>query len=148
MKWNPAFYLEAKARQAIITAIPRLKQENSPTSPTAKLFVCWTTVETESDARSIANALIDENIAACVQIDGPIQSIYNWEGKRCSSTEYRLWIKVFEYRLETAWKRVQSLHSYDTPQWIEVEVAKVDEKYLNWVEEASNLRGFHQKEPI
>lgn len=78
-KWNPAFYLEAIARQAIITAIPRPKQEN---------------------------------------------------------------------RLEAARKRAQSLHSYDTPQWIEVEVAKVDEKYLNWVEEASNLCGFHQKEPI
>ncbi|MBT5167138.1 MAG: divalent-cation tolerance protein CutA [Opitutales bacterium] len=147
-KWDPAFYLEAIARQAIIAAIPRPKQEKRPTTPTANLFVCWTTVESEDDARSIANALIDERIAACVQIDGPIESIYNWEGKRCSSTEYRLSIKVLEDQLEATRKRVQNLHSYDTPQWIEVEVAKVKEKYLIWVQEASNFRCFHQKEPI
>jgi periplasmic divalent cation tolerance protein len=97
---------------------------------------------------TIANALVDEGLAACVQIDGPIESLYIWEGKRCQSTEYRLWIKVLETHLSAARERVKSLHSYETPQWIEVEAIKVDEKYLNWAKEASNLRGFQKPEPI
>ncbi len=92
--------------------------------------------------------MVDEGIAACVQIDGPIHSVYKWEGKRCASSEYRLWIKVLESQLEATRERVQKLHPYDIPQWIEIEAAKVDEKYLKWVQDASNLRGFQNLEPI
>ena len=147
-KWNLVFYLEANRRQAIIVFISRPKQESLPTPPREKLRICWTTVENEHDAQTIANALVDEGLAACVQIDGPIESLYIWEGKRCQSTEYRLWIKVLETHLSAARERVKSLHSYETPQWIEVEAIKVDEKYLNWAKEASNLRGFQKPEPI
>ena len=45
-------------------------------------------------------------------------------------------------------ERVYAIHPYETPQWIEMEAAKVDEKYLKWAREASNLRGFHKSEPI
>ncbi len=112
------------------------------------LFTCWTTVSSEAEARKIADALVSEGIAACVQIDGPIQSVYSWNDQICSSTELRLWIKILASRLEQAQKRVFELHSYDTPQWIELEASKVEEKYLKWAKEASNFRGFQKSEPI
>jgi len=118
---------------------------NSPESDS--LFTCWTTVSSEEEALSIANALVLDGIAACVQIDGPIMSIYQWEGERCCSPEYRLWLKIVAAQLPMARKRVAELHPYDTPQWIENEAAQVDEKYLNWAREASNLRGFQNREP-
>jgi len=92
--------------------------------------------------------LIDERLAACSQWEGPVNSVYNWEGKRCESKEYRLWIKALSTRLTAVRKRCLELHPYETPQWIEVEAAKVDEKYLKWAGEASNLRGFQTPEPI
>ena len=105
-------------------------------------------MESEAQARSLARSLIDDGIAACVQWEGPVHSVYQWEGKTCESTEWRLWIKVLESRLPAARKRIDSTHPYETPQWIEVEAAKVDEKYLKWAGEASNLRGFQKPEPI
>ncbi len=109
---------------------------------TDSLFTCWTTVASEEDALAIANTFVNEGIAACVQLDGPISSIYIWEGERCCTTEYRLWLKVSGGRLTQARARINELHPYDTPQWIETEAAKVDEKYLIWVKEASNFPRF------
>lgn len=122
-------------------------QHSQPASD-ATLYTCWTTVPTESDAQRIAQALVDEQIAACVQIDSPIQSVYLWEGERQSSEEYRLWIKTLAPLKTAARERVRALHPYDTPQWIEIRSAEVDEKYLKWAKEASNLRGFPNSEPI
>ncbi len=113
----------------------------------SSLFVCWTTVSTEKEALSIANAFVTEGIAACVQIDGPVSAVYVWEDERCCSPEYRLWLKILAPRLEKARVRIKELHPYDTPQWIEVKAEHADEKYLIWAQEASNLRGFQIREP-
>lgn len=121
---------------------------STPQDDTDVLFICWTTLSSKEEAISFANAFVDEGIAACAQIDGPIRSIYYWDGERCCSTEYRLWLKVTASHIQRARERVNDLHPYDTPQWIETEAAEVDEKYLKWVKEASNLRGFQKPETI
>jgi len=115
---------------------------------TDSLFICWTTVSTEEEGLAIANAFVGERIAACVQIDGPTTSIYNWDGERCSTTEFRLWLKILGSHLPQARTRIKELHPYETPQWIETEAEKVDEKYLIWVKEASNFLRFRKREPI
>lgn len=118
----------------------------NPSKPDS-LYTCWTTVSTEEEGLSIANAFVGEGIAACVQLDAPIRSIYNWDGERCCSTEYRLWFKVLGKQLDQARTRIKELHPYDTPQWIETEAAKVEEKYLIWAKEASNFLRFRKPEP-
>ncbi len=122
--------------------------ESAPNLPEGALFTCWTTAPNEETARSIAKAFVDLRIAACAQIDGPLTSIYVWEGKRCESREYRLWLKIVDSRIDAARECIRELHPYDTPQWIENEATKVDEKYLKWAKDASNLRGFQKPEPI
>mgnify|MGYP001160797208 FL=1 len=114
---------------------------------TDPLFTCWTTVPTEAEGLAIANAFVSERIAACVQLDGPTTSIYNWDGERCSTTEFRLWLKILGSNLPIARTRINELHPYHTHQWIETEAVKVDEKYLIWIKEASNFLRFRNIDP-
>ena len=55
--------------------------------------IAWTTVDSESAAESLARELIQRGLAACVQVDEPVQSIYKWEGAVQSGREWRLMIK-------------------------------------------------------
>lgn len=106
------------------------------------LAICWTTTSTLEQAQQLAHAAIEARLAACVQIDAPIESVYPWEGKVERDSERRLWLKTpapLEPQLKDL---IFQRHPYDTPQWVAVTADKVDEKYLKWAQESSNLRGF------
>lgn len=102
------------------------------------MLIGWTTVETREQAEAIAAGLVEERLAACVQVEGPIRSHYRWEGKMEVTEEYRLAIKFIPLRhLELeAW--LFSRHPYDTPQWLVVRAEHVAEKYLSWAQANSN----------
>jgi len=96
------------------------------------LFIGWTTVASSVDAERLALEAIGSGAAVCVQIEGPIHSIYRWEGKVERSTEYRLAIKFLDTQrgaLETA---LFAAHPYKTPEWVVIEAHSVSEKYLSW----------------
>lgn len=90
----------------------------------------------------IATATVEQGLAVCVQIDPPTESIYRWNGETNRDLEHRLWLKCLSQNLEGLRQEVFKSHPYDTPQWIVVEAVKVDEKYLKWAKETSNLRRF------
>jgi len=97
------------------------------------LCIALTTTERKEDAEAIARQLIDQNLVACVQIDGPITSIFRWEGKVNSAEEYLIMVTVPTEKATEVEAFVKSLHPYDTPEWIVIEVDKVSSGYLNWV---------------
>lgn len=102
------------------------------------MLIGWTTTETEAQARELADGLIAAQLAACVQIEGPITSVYRWEGKVEHGTEYRLMIKFLATRhldLET-W--LINHHPYETPEWIVARAEHVAEKYLSWAQANSS----------
>lgn len=102
------------------------------------MLIGWTTVETLAQAQGLAESLVGARLAACVQIDGPITSVYRWEGEVQQSTEYRLTLKFLSNRhleLET-W--LHNHHPYRTPQWIVVRAEHVTEKYLSWAQASSS----------
>ena len=96
------------------------------------LMIVWTTVASRVDAERIAGAAVSSGLAACVQIDGPVRSLYRWEGKLETSDEFRLTFKCMPGQLPALEKHVLETHPYDTPEWIVVEAAAVGEKYLSW----------------
>src|SRR5690606_21914986 len=99
---------------------------------TGPMLIGWTTVETAEQARALATGLIESRLAACVQIDGPITSVYRWDGAIESTPEYRVTVKFLvdrSFALET-W--LHNHHPYATPQWIVVRAEHVAEKYLSW----------------
>jgi periplasmic divalent cation tolerance protein len=91
-----------------------------------------TTVESRDQALEIARAAVEARVAACVQILGPITSVYRWEGKVEEATEFLLLMKAPGEGLERLAAFVRDRHPYDTPEITAVESPFVDERYLSW----------------
>jgi len=99
-------------------------------------FVVLVTCSTAAEARRIARAVVDANLAACVNIlPGAVQSIYRWKGKVESSRERLLLIKTSRKRLAKLQAAVECMHSYDVPEFIALPIAAGSPAYLAWVEE-------------
>jgi periplasmic divalent cation tolerance protein len=98
-------------------------------------IVVFVTCGSEEEALKIANALLEEHLAACVNLVSPIRSIYRWEGKICDEKECLLVIKTQRQRFEELEKKVKSLHSYSVPEIISLPIAEGSSHYLNWIRE-------------
>jgi periplasmic divalent cation tolerance protein len=95
-----------------------------------------TTVETKEQARAIAQSLVGEKLAACVQIVDSLESTYRWKGKVESVREYLCLIKTRENLFPKVEAAVLALHSYETPEIIAVPVVDGSEEYLRWLDES------------
>ena len=101
----------------------------------SELIVVFVTCGSEEEALKIANALIEEHLAACTNLVSPIRSIYRWEGKIWDEKECLLIIKTQKQRFEELEKKVKSLHSYSVPEIISLPIAVGSSSYLNWLVE-------------
>lgn len=95
--------------------------------------VGWTTVESLDQARALARMLVESGLAACVQIDGPVLSLYRWQGKLEEATEYRLAVKFAQSRADALLACLNEHHPYGTPQWLALPVSHVNPAYAQWV---------------
>ena len=96
--------------------------------------VVLTTTGNRDEAEKIANALVEAEIAACVNIVGPIRSIYRWEGKVEKAEEFLLLIKTWGSAYSEVEDKLRELHSYDLPECIALRVERGSEQYLEWLE--------------
>ncbi len=96
------------------------------------MFIAWTTVASQADADRLAADVVARGLAVCVQIDGPITSLYRWEVRLDRSQEFRLVLKFLPSRRLDLESRLFASHPYDTPEWIVVAADHVGEKYLSW----------------
>jgi periplasmic divalent cation tolerance protein len=94
-----------------------------------------TTVATQAAAERIAAALVEERLAACVQVAGPIGSTYRWEGAVERATEWYCHCKTTRARYPALEARVRQLHPYDIPEIIAVPIVAALPAYLAWIEE-------------
>jgi len=101
-----------------------------------RLLIATTTVSSRELADAIARSLIDDRLAACVQVDGPITSYYRWQGKAEQATEWRLTIKSLESVAAKLHEKVLAIHPYDVPQWVVVAADSVSPDYLLWVQQS------------
>ncbi len=95
-----------------------------------------TTCEKKEDAEKIAQALVEKELAACVQVLGPILSIYRWQSKIERAEEWLCLAKTksaLYYRVERA---ILEMHPYDTPEIIALPITAGSAKYLKWLESA------------
>lgn len=97
------------------------------------ILVCLTTVSSQDQARELARALLNERAAACVQIDGPIESHYHWDGKDCCDAEFRLVIKTSVQLKDRLREFIRAHHPYDQPQIVTLQSFDVDAGYASWV---------------
>jgi periplasmic divalent cation tolerance protein len=92
-----------------------------------------TTVPSDALGEEIANALVGERLAACVNISAPMTSIYQWKGNVERETERQLVIKTTVDRVKAVEQRIKELHSYELPECLVIEVAGGSDAYLLWV---------------
>jgi periplasmic divalent cation tolerance protein len=96
--------------------------------------VVLTTAGNREEAEKIATALVEGEIAACVNIVGPIRSIYRWEAKVENAEEFLLLIKTWNDAYDRVEATIKQLHSYDLPECIALRVEKGSEQYIEWIE--------------
>ena len=90
----------------------------------------------DSRADELAEALVGEKLAACVNVHGPMVSTYRWKGAVERETERQIVIKTTRTRLPALEARLKTLHPYELPEWI-VLGAEASAAYGQWVIEMS-----------
>jgi len=98
-------------------------------------IVVLITCGSKEEALKIANVLVEEHLAACVNLVSPIRSIYRLEGKIWDEKEWLLIIKTQNQNFKELEKKVKSLHSYSVPEIICLSIVEGSSSYLNWINE-------------
>ena len=99
----------------------------------ADCIVALVTVGSRDEGERLATALVAEQLAACVNIVGPIESIYRWDNQIQHGQELLLVIKSRAALFQALAARVRALHSYQTPEVIAVPITAGAPAYLDWL---------------
>ncbi len=97
-----------------------------------KIVLIQTTCSTKEEARKIAKILIEEKLAACIQMF-EIESFYNWNNEFCCDNETILNIKTRKDNFEKIKSKILELHSYDLPEIIQLDITNTSEEYLKFI---------------
>jgi periplasmic divalent cation tolerance protein len=109
---------------------------SSPINPRDPLLVLSTAPDAIV-AQTLARTLVDEQLAACVNLVGPIRSIYRWEGAICDDAEHLLLIKTCRGQFEALRARVLAMHPYQVPEVVALTIADGSAAYLAWLVSAT-----------
>jgi periplasmic divalent cation tolerance protein len=102
------------------------------------ILIVTTTVGSRADGEGLAKAIIERRLAACVQVEGPIQSHYRWQGKVCEEAEFRLVIKTLPGCAAALQALLAEQHPYEVPQFV-AWPAGASEAYTAWARGEVNL---------
>lgn len=97
-------------------------------------LIVLTTLAADADAAALAETLVTEGLAACVNILPPMESIYRWKNALERDRERQLVVKTVPERLEALRARLADLHPYELPEFLVLE-ASASPAYLEWVKE-------------
>jgi len=117
--------------EILISALTLTSTLRSMFDPIIVLVTCGS----QEEAVKIAHSLVEERLAACVNLVSPVRSIYRWEGKIWDEKEWILIIKTQKQRFEKLERKVKSLHSYSVPEIIGLPIIEGSSSYLDWLEE-------------
>lgn len=100
-------------------------------------FIVYVTAPNEDEAARIAHSLVEERLAACVNMTH-VRSIYRWQGKVEDESEVLMIIKTTETRLHDLINRVKDIHPYEVPEILAVPIAAGNEDYLQWMSDETS----------
>lgn len=86
-----------------------------------------------SDAEQAAHQLVNKKYAACVNILPQVRSVYRWQGQVQQDQEVQLLIKTRQELIEQAQSLIESVHPYDVPEWLVIDITKGSDAYENWM---------------
>ncbi len=96
-------------------------------------LVVLCTCSSREEAMRIAQTLVEERLAACVNVLPGVTSVYRWQGQVETAEEVLLVMKTAEQRFSQLCERIAALHSYEVPEIISLAVTAGAEKYLAWL---------------
>ncbi|MDQ3180534.1 MAG: divalent-cation tolerance protein CutA [Acidobacteriota bacterium] len=97
------------------------------------MLIVLTTTPNVDEAESLAQKIVAEKLAACVQVLPPMTSFYFWEGKMQKEPEHLLLIKTLSTKFEELEKFIQANHSYSVPEIVALQSSEVAGSYLDWM---------------
>jgi periplasmic divalent cation tolerance protein len=101
----------------------------------ADLILILTTMPDDDRVDAMARALVDERLAACVNVHGPMTSTYRWKGNVEREVERQVVIKTTRARLRDLETRLRTLHPYELPEFVMLE-GQASQAYGAWVNDA------------
>ncbi|XP_004299709.1 PREDICTED: protein CutA 1, chloroplastic-like [Fragaria vesca subsp. vesca] len=106
-------------------------------STTVPSIVVYVTVPNKEVGKKLAESLVREKLAACVNIVPGIQSVYQWEGEVQTDSEELLIIKTRQSLFEALTEHVKSNHPYDVPEVIALPINAGSLNYLEWIKNST-----------
>ena len=97
-----------------------------------------TTLPSDADGAGFARALVEERLAACVNLLATMESVYRWEGKIEFEAERQIVIKTSRDRVVDLWDRVRELHPYEVPEFVVLAIVDGNEAYLRWIGDSTS----------
>lgn len=98
--------------------------------------IVLSTAGSKEEAQKIAHGLVEQRLAACVNIVGPIQSVYRWKGAVETAAEYLLVVKTTAPAFDRVREAIRALHSYDLPECVQLPIEAGNVEYLAWIAES------------
>ena len=98
--------------------------------------IILSTIDDRKKGEEIAEKLVREKLAACINLVGPIFSTYWWQGNVEKAEEHLMIIKTTKSLREAAMKRLKELHPYQVPEIISIDISAGHEDYLKWILES------------
>ena len=96
-----------------------------------------TTLPVDADSPGFARSLVEERLAACVNLLAPMESVYRWEENIEQETERQVVIKTSRDRVAMLWDRIRELHPYDVPEFLVLPIVDGNDAYLRWVADST-----------
>lgn len=105
------------------------------TMPQGDLILVQTSFARQNQAREMARKLVEQGLAACAQVTGPVLSTYEWKGKLQYEKEYVLNVKTTSSRYSELAGFIDRNHPYELPEIVATPVARTSGAYLDWVKQ-------------
>jgi periplasmic divalent cation tolerance protein len=99
--------------------------------------IALSTFPAGADTARAAHTLVEERLAACVNILPAMTSVYRWKDGVEQDSEHQLVMKTTRARVPSLWQRLQELHPYDVPEFVVIPVIDGNPVYLNWIGEST-----------
>ena len=103
----------------------------------AEYVIVLTTLPADAESGTFGRTLVEERLAACVNLLPPMESVYRWEGQVERDTERQVIIKTARDRVAALWDRIRELHPYETPEFVVLTISDGSEAYLKWIGEST-----------
>jgi len=106
-----------------------------------RIVIVFVTASSDDEARRLGQTLVAERLAACVNVIGPVRSIYRWACEVREDAEHLLLVKARREDVDALAARVRALHSYEVPEVVALDVTAGSAPYLAWVFEVTARGG-------